>query len=293
MERHWGNTMKKSILGLVAFGALIAAPAMAADLRMPVKAPPAPIAPVFSWTGLYIGVQGGWGWGTSSATATSTNFCPAGGACGAVPGSGPIVPPIALDSINTNGGFIGATAGFNYQFNQIVVGIEGDWSGADINGSAACTPSTITGFFGAPGPASGTCTSKLRDFATLDGRLGWAWDRALLYVKGGGAWARFNQSAITTVAGIPGPAASFGTDREGWTIGVGVEYAFTNNWSLKVEWQHMDFGTTNVAFPFVNTPAFAAGVFNVNANDTERVDIIRGGLNYRFNFGGGPVAARY
>ncbi|MGB6539074.1 MAG: outer membrane beta-barrel protein [Xanthobacteraceae bacterium] len=277
----------KFISAIAAAAALVTTPALAADLL--VKASPPPPPPMFSWTGFYLGVQGGGGWSNSSATENDSYFCPAGGACAAPT---PVVPGIPMSSTSASGAFGGITAGFNYQINAVVVGIEGDWSGAGINGSGACNTAFITPSFGAG--ATGTCGNNLRDFATLTGRLGWAaWDRALIYVKGGAAWANYNDTVTTTVAGIPGPSANFTNNRSGWTFGAGVEYALTPAWSVKLEYDHMDFGTQNVTYPFTNVPPFAAGTFNTVASQSQRVDIVRAGINYRFNIGGGPMGGPY
>ncbi len=269
--------MKKTLLGIAAIAALIGTPALAADMAL--KAPPPPPAQVFSWTGFYIGAQGGGGGGSSSGSETAFYFCPTGGACAAQTAVSPAIP---LNQTSIGGGFGGVTAGYNWQIDHVVLGVEGDWSGADINGSGSCSTAFIAAAFAG---TSGNCGTNLRDFATVTGRIGWAFDRALLYVKGGGAWGQFNYSATSVVAGIPGPAANFSDDRSGYTVGVGLELAFSPNWSVKVEYQHMGFGTNNITYPFANVPPFAPGIFNVVSSDSERVDIIRAGVNYRFNWG--------
>jgi outer membrane immunogenic protein len=256
--------MKKSLLGLVAIGALIAGPAMAADLGMPLKAPPAPVAPAYSWTGFYIGVNGGWADGHTDWTY---NFIP--------------VAPVATAGHNTNGGLFGGTVGVNYQFSgNWVIGAEADWDWADIDGSTACPNAAFS------------CQSKISDFGTARGRLGYAWDRLLVYGTGGAAWGDVTIQT-TNIAGIPQPcnvtgtalAATCGTKatRTGWAAGAGLEYAVWQSLSIKAEWIHYDLGsgTFNVDDP--------AGQF-VTARESG--DIFRGGLNWRFNFGG-PIATRY
>ena len=121
--------MKKSILGLVAIGALMAGPAMAADLRMPVKAPPAPIVPVASWTGFYIGVNGGYGWNNDTGSSTCVN--PTGGSSGCDFGVGNVVKP--------GGGLFGGQIGYNWQTGPVVLGVETDIQWADIAGTATAT----------------------------------------------------------------------------------------------------------------------------------------------------------
>jgi outer membrane immunogenic protein len=133
--------------------------------------------------------------------------------------------------------------------------------------------------------------------ASFRGRLGFAADRALFYVTGGAAVANIGGTTITVVNG-PGiglPAGTFvsggggSATRWGWTIGGGIEWAFTNNWSLAGEYRHTDFGTisTAVAIPDGLGGVFATATSNVRLT-TEQATLR---LNYRFN--AGPVVARY
>jgi outer membrane immunogenic protein len=149
--------MRRVLLATTAFGLLAAtAAAMAADLpyrnQMPVKAPA--YGPAFSWTGFYIGVNGGGAFGNSSynfAGLTSTGF-------------------------DTSGGLVGGTIGFNYQMGPVVWGVEGDGDWSGVSGSAVC----LGGLF--------TCQTKNDWLATARGRLGYAFDRVLPYVTGGAAF---------------------------------------------------------------------------------------------------------
>ena len=136
------------VVGVVALAGL-ASQANAADLGRRPYAQPAPVyAPVYSWTGLYLGVNGGGGWGDSAWSGVS-------------------------NSISPSGGLIGGTVGYNWQFGQTVVGIETDLQWSDIKGSGACT-------FG--------CETRNNWFGTVRGRLGYAWDRFMPYVTGGLAY---------------------------------------------------------------------------------------------------------
>lgn len=254
--------MKKILLAGVATTAIaVAVPASAADLRMPVKAAPiAAPAPYFSWTGCYIGAHVGWGWGNKDFVNTASS-------------------PSLNGSIDTSGGIFGGQLGCNYQIqNNLVLGIEGSVSGADING------------FGHTQSSGGTITAKTDFLASLTGRLGWAgWDpRVLFYLKGGAAWAhdRYDVNISEDHIGEQ--------DRTGWTIGLGVEWAFAPNWSAFAEWDHYDFGSQRVC---VSDGACGTGTttfFDVKQN----IETVRVGVNYRFNIGflgvgKGPFAARY
>ena len=211
--------------------------AEAADIRRPVhKAPPAPV-PYFSWSGFYLGINGGYGWGTSDWS-------------GFVFASKP------------TGWLVGGTVGFNYQISSIVLGIEGDYDWADISASGVCA----VGF---------TCGSRSSYLATFRGRVGLAFDRFLPYITGGAAFGNIKASLV-------GPATILAASqsRTGWTIGGGVEYAFLENWSAKLEYLYVDLGSYDTGFL---TPLVA--------NTSFRENIFRAGLNYRF--GGGPLMSRY
>jgi outer membrane immunogenic protein len=134
-----------------------------------------------------------------------------------------------------------------------------------------------------------THASSARSLASVTGRLGYAWDRFLLYVRGGGAWERDNYAStvppIVGAAVVPGFTITGSETRSGWTIGVGGEYAFTNFLSGFIEYDYYNFGTRAVNFTNPIIPGTVA--FDIR----ERKSVIKGGLNFRF--GGGPVVARY
>ena len=152
---------------------------------------------------------------------------------------------------------------------------------ADISGTAT-TVSTVPRFLG----FSSISTAKLRDIALVTGRLGYAADNWLFYVKGGGAWGQgksfsFNNNANGTLF----DTSSSSTDRSGWVVGVGAEWGFAPNWSAKIEYNYIDFGSTNVTLNSSNgTQSFVSS--------SETVNIVKAGVNYRFNWGG-PVGATY
>lgn len=243
--------MKRFLLATVGLAALIAAqPAAAADIprRMPVKGPVMAAPIIYNWTGFYIGAHLGYGWGDKD-WRDPTFF--------------------GFNSGHDVDGFLGGLqAGFNWQAGQWVFGIEGDMSWTDMHGSSLCGPALAF-----------ACTSDVNWLGTLTGRVGYTWDRTLLYVKGGVAWADDGY----TLGGW-GASSGDGT-RTGWTLGVGLEYAFWNNWSAKVEYNYMDFGSDRASF--------FNGVVNVaNPDIDQQVHAIKLGVNYRFGWGG-PVAARY
>jgi outer membrane immunogenic protein len=244
--------MKKLLLATSAL--VLAGPALGADLRIPTKSPAMVAAPVpFSWTGCYIGAHAGYGWGRTDVTDPAGFFAFANG---------------QTTRANTRGPLAGGQIGCDYQFaGGWVLGIEGSAAWADIKG-------TVNDPFFA-----GKNFSSRTDFiADATGRIGYSFDRVLLYGKGGGAWSH-NRFDMTLFGG---PASATET-RFGWVVGGGIEYAFTSNWSAKLEYNHYDFGSRQVTLT-------GAG-FTAPENISQRIDTVKIGLNYRF--GGGPVVARY
>lgn len=142
--------MKKLLLASVGVLALSVAAASAADIprEMPTKAPPVYTPPAWSWTGLYVGINGGYGWGSSDFSA-----------------------PFATGSFDTDGGLVGGTLGYNWQQGQFVFGAEGDIDWSDIGGSTTC--------------GGVNCTVDNDWLGTLRGRVGYAFDRFMPYITGG------------------------------------------------------------------------------------------------------------
>lgn len=268
---------------------------------MPVKArPPAP-AEAFSWSGYYVGANVGGAWTPSNG---GSNFGPLFPPFAILPPAVPVftVIPGQLDVLAGGGrrsGVIGGgQIGYNWQVNQLVLGVEADAVGTGLNGSSARASRT----FGPPiltVPVTQTVTvdsGKIDWMATFRGRAGFAVDRALFYATGGGAVAEFGGSRTTVVNG-PGiglPAGTFvatnggSTTLWGWTAGGGIEWAFNNNWSVAGEYRHTDFGRRGITF---NVPDGLGGVFATGISSSRLiVDQATARLNYRF---GGPVVARY
>jgi outer membrane immunogenic protein len=165
----------------------------------------------------------------------------------------------------------GGQAGCDYQFaGNWVIGIQGDYAWTDATGSHF---DVVDGT---------TDRTRIRSLSTVTGRIGYAWDRFLGYVKGGGAWERDNYDRLLLPANTFFAAAS--ETRGGWTVGVGGEYAFTNYLTGFVEYNYYDFGNRTLTFFDV------VGGFD-NINIRERKSVIRGGLNFRWGYG--PVIAKY
>jgi len=248
--------MKKYLLGtvgLIASG--LAAPATAADLpaRTYTKAPPVVAAAVYDWSGFYIGANGGWG-----TSRDRRSFDPTGA---------------LVASYDATGGVAGGQIGYRWQSGGWVFGLEaqGDW--ADLKGSAA---NLLV--------LDNTIRSKMDAFGLFTGQVGYAWNNALLYVKGGASVTDRNYQFLTTSTGGLISSSGFQT-RWGGTAGVGLEYGFAPNWSAAIEYDHIFESRHSVSF---TTPAGvpAAATFT-SGGDT---DLITARINWRF---GGPVVARY
>jgi outer membrane immunogenic protein len=238
--------------------------AQAAD--MPLKAAPPVVAPAFSWTGFYIGAHCGYGWGQND---WSDSYDP--------------LNPTTLQeddaAYDIDGGLAGGQIGFNYQVNQFVVGVEADVSWADITGKGKYYIDD-NDLVGSCIQSNDACTTKIDALGTITGRIGFALDHSLLYVKGGAAWANTRFTSGYTDENFPDDNyhASSEKTRWGWTIGVGAEYAFAENWSLKVEYNYIDLGDDNVTFDYD-----AAPIINpYRATVDQQLNIVKAGINYRF-----------
>ncbi len=237
----------------------------------------API-PIFSWTGCYIGghIGGGWGRKTFDVRFADEDFA-----------------PFSVRD-KTSGFLAGGQIGCDYQFApNWVIGIEGAASWADIKGT---TDISFEGLLDAVESAS--VHAKTDFLASATGRLGFAWDRWLGYVKGGIAWGHDKYNVASTVV-FPDwqEAGTFaGSEtRTGWTVGAGVEWAFLPNWSAKLEYDFYDFGTRNVLLPGTINGDDGIEISSVDAHIKQQIHTVQFGINYRFGLGKGkaPVVARY
>jgi outer membrane immunogenic protein len=294
--------MKRISLGVAGIAAfLMALPigkiANAAD--MPLKAPLASPAPAYSWTGFYIGGNVGYGWGHANNSDNLIAPCPI---CLVAP-----LPDFATLAANgsnrVDGAIGGGQIGYNWQVKNYLVGIEADIQASGQRGTNTLNSAfflPIAFFFGAqtPSATSLTNTTRLDWFGTVRGRLGFVYDRWLVYGTGGLAYGELNVNSAVNPANIslvPGfqnvPFNIGGSQtRTGWTLGFGVESALSANWSWKAEYLYMDLGSVTVtgAVPAqgclgnnlacnptgAGSGTYATGRFTDN--------ILRVGLNYRF-----------
>jgi outer membrane immunogenic protein len=254
--------MKGPVIGGLAVAALlIAAPLSAANAAdMALKAPPAAPPAAYNWTGFYVGAEGGGGWGRAEDTDV-------GGF-----DSGPF---------SLSGGLIGGTVGYNWQIDKIVLGLEGDGFGAWIKGSTVGTPP-----LNLCGGAPSFCESDLQALGTFRGRAGVAIDRFLPYVTGGLAIGSLHGHEGDVLAN--GAVGDGATTVAGWTVGGGIEAAINPNWSAKVEYLHIDLGNHGIFNDVL--PSLGGTIFAENVRFT--TEILRAGVNYKFNWGA-PLVARY
>ena len=250
----------KRILLAGAFALAAGGQALAADLPQPGPPPPRapatylPVAPVYNWTGFYIGGNIGGSWQQGSFGDPYGN------------------------SFSTNNQFTGTgggQVGGNYEFsNGVLVGVEAmfDWrfnSGNTSNTLALVGP-------GAGSTASVTVNNQW--LTTVTGRLGYAWDRLLVYGKGGGAWVGSNNPTFT----VNGASTTVSTSNNnyGWTVGAGLEYAFWGNWSARVEYDYI--GLTNQTFTVSPTSAVLPN--DQFSGSGRNIQMFTAGINYKFGW---------
>jgi len=219
--------MKRLVLaGLGALAVVtVIGSANAADLprrqAMPAKAP-IYMPPVWSWTGFYVGINGGGAFGHSDFSA-----------------------PFPTGSFNMSGGLVGGTLGYNYQMDNVVLGVEGDIDWSNIRGSAPC--------------AATNCETRNNWLGTTRGRLGYAFGNFMPYVTGGLAVGDIKSS----IAGV----GNADQTKAGWTAGVGVEARINGPWSLKAEYLYVDLGR---------------GGSVLGSDSKFQTHLVRGGVNYKF-----------
>jgi outer membrane immunogenic protein len=211
--------MKKFLLATVALVAL-GAPALAADLaaRPYTKAPPM-VAPIYNWTGFYIGGHIGGAFGNDN------NF-----------------NGLVVGSNNNDARFLGGVqVGADYQFAPSwVLGVEGQYSWLGSNNNGAVFPNGYV------------YTNDQRGIGSITGRIGYTWGPALLYVKGGYAYSDNRETLV--LGGVPQAFAFDHSHKDGYTVGAGLEYMFAQNWSAKAEYQYYDFGKSAFVTPAALTP---------------------------------------
>jgi len=234
-----GLGMRNASAAIFAGTFLLVSSQLATAADMPTKAVGAPAIapPVYNWSGFYVGINGGYGWGPTKQSLVTDTASTAG--------------------YHQSGGLIGGTFGLQFQvMTNLVFGIEGDWDYARIDGTLF-----------APGVCAGAlCFTNLQSFGTARARVGYAWDRWLVYGTGGVPWGKINAGQDSCV-----PIQICGTrGHTGWTAGAGVEAFVWPKVSVKVEYLYADFG---------EQPLYNPGT---TIKVLEKQNIVRAGVKYHF-----------
>jgi outer membrane immunogenic protein len=249
-----GNSDMKRLTILAAAAIMVGSVAPAAAADLPARAPatyskaPAIVEAAYDWSGFYAGINGGGA--TSSIDWNADGFGDEG-------------------SHNATGGTVGGQIGYRWQMSSVVFGVEAQGNWADFTGS---NPSLQF--------AGQTNQTKIDAFGLFTGQIGYAWDRALFYVKGGAAVIDNKYTATSTLSPLVGIDTASET-RWGAAVGVGFEYAFAPSWSLGFEYDHLFMGNNEVN---------SATGFLIADHTKEDVDLFTARVNYKF---GGPLVARY
>jgi outer membrane immunogenic protein len=252
-----GLFMKRlALASALAVGA--ASAALAADLPIPASVPPPFYAPAiaYNWTGFYIGGNLGVGWNGGSFSDSIGN---------------------TLD-LSSNALFLGgAQVGFNYGFGGgILIGAEADFDWL-ANTTSSSNTIVLQNPTGTPTGSSASLTANARSLTTVVGRLGYAWDRLLFYGKGGGAWVGSNSPSLA-IDGSP-VAISASNGNWGFTGGVGIEWAFSGNWSARLEY---DFVGLKQSFS-IPTSAGGLPAGDQFTGNTRNIQLVNAGINYKFS----------
>jgi outer membrane immunogenic protein len=257
-----------------AFAALLMSSAGAFAADLPRKtAPVAPVAvPLFTWTGFYVGVNAGYGWGETRANGAAV-----------LPGNWNVpfantLPGTLSGNLKPDGFVGGVQAGYNFQINQFVLGIEADAMYHDQKASRAA----VNTFFGAAAPATFTARTEIEWSISIRGRIGVAFDRFLVYGTGGVAFADVSYNSNLDFRLIDGPgsfhALGLSDTRTGYVVGGGLEYAFTNNIIGRVEYLYYDFGKIRGA---TRNPFFAAT--QATAQEAKFTNnVVRAAVSFKF-----------
>jgi outer membrane immunogenic protein len=261
---------------------ILAASAVAASAADLTARPPAAAkaAEIFNWPGFYVGGNVG---GASENESGTSNFFSSNS-----PAAQTNTPQ--SNSLRTRAVIGGVHAGYNWQMTRWVFGVEADWDWTNAK----------NGFCRQTDNLSAACTDNGRGFLTLHGRtewlnsargrLGYAWDRFMIYGAGGAAWAKFDSSinANCLVAGCGSNTVSqnttvnFSDTKPGWVAGGGVEAMLDTDWIARAEYLHYDFGSV--------TNTLAAAQQSTTWSRAFRYETVRVGLSYKF---GGPVQTGY
>jgi len=248
--------MKRFLLGMIAVAGLgIATSAEAADLPSRAYKAPPPVLPIaYNWSGFYVGVNGGYGWSSQCLDYTAVN-----GAAFAL-GTG---------CRSAGGGVVGGQFGYRWQSGPLVFGVEaqGDW--ANLRNTRVD-----------PFIPTNNYKSTINGLGLFTGQIGYAVNETLFYAKGGAAVGNQRWDYYNSVTGV-GLAQAERT-RWGGVIGAGIEYGFTPNWTVGLEYDYLWRVSDTSTFA---TPALAPAVTSITANTSTDISLFTARVSYKF--GGG------
>lgn len=263
-------------IALVAATALVAAFAQgahAADMSVTPFFRGSPVVIGYNWQGYYVGANIGWSRASSdiswSPDPTGFGFITPSGAL--LSDLGPI-SAVSKNTLTSNGAAGGIQTGYNWQWGNVVAGLEGDltFMRNNVNLSAALPPPAVS-------PAGLSESARLDWLVTVRPRLGYAWDNWLLYVTGGWAMGKVVFSDLLTTSSAVVVGTTMSRELNGWTVGAGVEYGLVSGWTLKAEYLYTDLGSAAVLMG----PSVVPGT-TVGTNHTMTDQIARIGFNFRF-----------
>jgi outer membrane immunogenic protein len=248
----------RNLIAALGVLSLSSAGAMAADLAY--KAPPPPAPPPPSWTGFYIGVNGGASW------ATAANAINLGGLGVGIAGTLP------LYSQGLNGYLAGGQIGYNYQSGKFLVGVEGDGDWSNIKGTTPC----LVVF---------TCNANMQWTADATVRAGvLPMQDLLVYVKGGASWTsvKYNFSDGGLLAPFASITSNATETKVGGLLGFGTEYMFAPHWTAKLEYNYVDYGKHTDNHPLTLAVGPLAATINVPVQSSLQAHTMKAGINYLF-----------
>jgi len=240
------------IIVVSAVAALIIANGVAVAADLPSRKAPtvyAPVAPLFTWTGCYGGLHVGYAGGKLKWTDEP-----------------PDTSEVMTDH-QQQGAIGGAQLGCNYQVNSFVLGLRGDLSLSDVNGKALLDLNDEPNIY----------HTNAKYFGTLAARVGYSFDRLLVYGEGGLAFTRLSHNWLHIESGNT-DTFSADSNRMGWMLGAGVEYALTNNWSTFIDYNYMSFPQKNISGMRLDDGVWEPEVYQTGTN----VHAVKIGLNYKF-----------
>lgn len=257
MRKYWASA---ALLLATSWGG-----AQAADLPVFKGPPPIPAPILFTWTGFYVGLNGGFAFGGDDVVGLRLT----------PPANGPQLANYG--KLELSGGFGGGQVGYNWQLGALVFGVEADIQGAGIDDTVTADRLAF-GFL----PTTARSRSRVNFFGTARGRVGWAWDRLLIYGTGGFAYGGVDYRVEVEAPGV-GLTSVLSKDdvRTGWAGGGGVEWAFAPNWTAKVEYQYINLGRDTISGPlrFRGAPIRD---FRISTQETPDFHTVRVGINYKF-----------